>query len=88
MTRWDVVQENVQELRRQTDLLMLCKIIGDKFDGKVDMQKNIIEYMTEKFRWGNRRTMRNLDMLVELNLLKCIRDPRNRWTKTYYLLDA
>ena len=44
--------------------------------------------MAKKYRWGNKTTRKNLDILVNLSLLKCLRSPKDHWTKIYYLLDA
>lgn len=88
MTRWEVLKENVSDERRLRDLSRLLRVIDHRFEGKVEMQKDIVGYMNDMFGWGNKRTMRNLGKLVDLNLLKCVRDQRKRWTKTYYLLDA
>jgi len=88
MTRWEVLKEHIHDVRKLRNLAMLLRVIEANFDGEVKMQKDITEYMTKKYRGGNKSTVKRLNVLVELELLKCVRDPRNNWAKTYYLLDA
>lgn len=88
MTRWEVLKEHIHDVRKLRNLAMLLRVIEANFDGEVKMQKDITEYMTKKYHWGNKSTIKRLNILVDLELLKCVRDPRNNWVKTYYLLDA
>jgi len=88
MTRWEVLKEHIHDVRQLRNLAMLLRVIEANFDGEVKMQKDITEYMTKKYRWGNKSTVERLNVLVDLELLKCVRDPETNWAKTYYLLDA
>ncbi|MCJ2563661.1 MAG: hypothetical protein KAW39_02305 [Thermoplasmata archaeon] len=88
MTRWEVLKEHVHDVRRLRNLAMLLRVIESHFKGEVKMEKNLTEYMAKKYRWGNKTTRKNLDILVNLRLLKCLRSPKDHWTKIYYLLDS
>lgn len=88
MTRWEVLKEHIHDVRKLRNLAMLLRVIESHFKDGVKKQGDITEYMTKKYRWGNKSTIKCLNILVDLELLKCVRDPRNNWVKTYYLLDA
>lgn len=88
MTRWEILKEHIQNVRRLRDLAMLLRVIEAHFNGEVKMQRDIIDYMSKKYRWGNKKTRSNLDVLVNLRLLNCVRNPRDNWTLSYNLLDA
>jgi hypothetical protein len=88
MTRWEVLKEHVHDVRKLRNLAMLLRVIESHFNGEVKMEKNLTEYMSKKYRWGNKTTRKNLDILVNLRLLKCLRSPKDHWTKIYYLMDA
>lgn len=88
LTRWEILKENVSDVRRLRNLAMLLRVIESHFNGEVKMEKELTEYMSRKYRWGNKTTRRNLDTLVDLRLLKCLRSPKDHWTKLYFLLDA
>lgn len=88
MTRWEVLKENVSSPKQLRKLCMLLRVIDTQFSGEVRAEKDLTGYMSRKHRWGNKTTRHCLGVLVNLRLLRCVRDPRDRWTKTYHLVDA
>lgn len=88
MTRWEVLKEHIHDVRKLRNLAMLLRVIESNFKGGVQKQGDITDYMAKKYRWGNKTTAKNLNILVDLELLRCVDVKTPRRAKRYYLLDA
>jgi len=59
---------------------LLLYVMVNHFDGFARQQKLVIDYMSSKFHWGNKRTSRVLKILADIGIIDRSRSESDNWT--------
>jgi len=68
-------------------LAQLAQAIVMYFDGRVPREKDALDLMASKFRWGSRTTRRRLQRLADMGVVRWWRDVADHWTKVWQIVD-
>ena len=67
-------------------LAQLARAIELYFGGRVPREKDALDLMASKFRWGTRTTRRRLQRLAEIGVARWWRDVSDHWTKVWQIV--
>lgn len=86
MDRWQWIVERVPRPEEQRNLALLARVIEVDFGGRVEREKDLTDFMAQRYRWGNKTTRRRAMRLSEIDVLRWVRSELDHWTKRYELV--
>ncbi len=75
-----VIERKYNEKIPRAELKLLLHRLIFHFDGYANQQQLVIDHMSSRFHWGNRRTVRVLKSLAAIGVIKYWRAPEDKWT--------
>ena len=75
-----IIERKLKDKIRQNEAILLLHVLIYHFDGFARQQQLVIDHMSLKYHWGNKRTSKVLKTLNAIGVLDRWKSESDRWT--------